>query len=272
MTDPERLFETSEDEVARLILKAGRAGAPPGARERALVLASSVVAGSSLAAGSAAAGSGAVAAKAGFLGALAGLKGLAVVGVACVATVAASVAIQKTWEGPTSRIDTTLVAPSGSLPFAARPSHVGVVPPLATSSVPSLAVEPDRSAGGETTTTARTPLPAPLVAPRISGSTRSTPTVTGSPTTFTDELATLDSARRAIDAGDAARALSILDGYGQRFTAGVMGQEASILRVEALVKAGDRSAAERAADEFLRKNPTTPYAARVRSLVGASNR
>jgi hypothetical protein len=50
------------------------------------------------------------------------------------------------------------------------------------------------------------------------------------------------------------------------------GQEASILRVEALVEVGDRSAAERAADEFLRKNPTTPYAARVRSLVGAPNR
>jgi hypothetical protein len=58
MTDPDRLFETSDEEVARLILKAGRAGAPPGARERAIALASSVVAGSSLAVGSAGAGSG----------------------------------------------------------------------------------------------------------------------------------------------------------------------------------------------------------------------
>jgi hypothetical protein len=300
MTDPERLFETSEDEVARLILKAGRAGAPPGARERAIAVASSVIAGSSLAAGSAAAGSGVVAGKAGFLGALAGFKGLAVVGVACVATVGASVAIQKTWGAPTSDIETTLVAPSASPPFAPRASNVGVIPAPAASSLPSLAVTPDPSAAAETSATARVALSAPpsvdhaaassldhapaepetcrrprtcrLVAPRISGSTRSVPTVTGSPATFTDELATLDSARHAIDAGDAARALSILDGYAQRFAAGVMGQEASILRVEALVKAGDRSAAERAADEFFRKNPTTPYAARVRSLVGAPNR
>ena len=128
MTDPERLFETSDDEVARLILKAGRAGAPPGARERALALASSVVAGSSLAAGSAAAGSGVVAGKVGFLGALAGFKGLAVVGIACVATVAASVAIKKTWQAPTSRIEITLVAPSASLPFAPRASNVAPVP------------------------------------------------------------------------------------------------------------------------------------------------
>jgi hypothetical protein len=274
MTDPERLFETSDDEVARLILKAGRAGAPPGARERALALASSVVAGSSLAAGSAAAGSGVVAGKVGFLGALAGFKGLAVVGIACVATVAASVAIKKTWQAPTSRIEITLVAPSASLPFAPRASNVAPVPrpPLSSPSVPSVAVAADLSARAETSATVRVPLPAPLVPPRISGSIRSAPTATGSPATFTDELATLDSARHAIDAGDAARALSILDGYAQRFAAGVMGQEASILRVEALVKAGDRSAAERAADEFLRKNPTTPYAARVRSLVGAPNR
>jgi hypothetical protein len=268
MTDPERLFETSDDEVARRILKAGRAGAPPGARERAIALASSVVAGSSLAAGSAAAGSGVAAVKAGFLSALAGFKGLAVVGIACVA----SVAIQKTWQEPTSRIETTLVAPSASLPFAPRASDVGAISPPAPSSVPPLAVKPDLSAGAEATATARVPLRAPLVTPRIPGSTRAAPTVTGSPATFTDELATLDSARHAIDAGDPARALSILDGYTQRFAAGVMGQEASILRVEALVKAGDRSAAERAADEFLRKNPTTPYAARVRSLVGAPNR
>jgi hypothetical protein len=208
----------------------------------------------------------------GFLGALAGFKGLAVVGIACVATVAASVAIKKTWQAPTSRIEITLVAPSASLPFAPRASNAGVIPPLAASSVPSLPVTLDPSAAAETSASARVPVPAPLVPPRISGSIRSAPTATGSPATFPDELATLDSARHAIDAGDAARALSILDGYAQRFAAGVMGQEASILRVEALVKAGDRSAAERAADEFLRKNPTTPYAARVRSLVGAPNR
>jgi hypothetical protein len=50
-----------------------------------------------------------------------------------------------------------------------------------------------------------------------------------------------------------------------------MGPEASVLRIEALAKTGDRAAAKRAADAFLRANPASPYAARVQSLVGASN-
>ena len=69
----------------------------------------------------------------------------------------------------------------------------------------------------------------------------------------------------------AAAELAILDGYGSRFAHGVMGPEASILRIEALVNAGDRPAAKRAADAFLRANPKSPYAARVASLLGATN-
>ena len=81
----------------------------------------------------------------------------------------------------------------------------------------------------------------------------------------------LDQARTAIEEGDPARGLSILDAYGSRFPHGVMGPEASILRIEALVNAGDRTEAKREASAFLRSNPTSPYAPRIRSLLGSSN-
>jgi outer membrane protein assembly factor BamD (BamD/ComL family) len=81
----------------------------------------------------------------------------------------------------------------------------------------------------------------------------------------------LDQARGAMDSGDPARALSMLDAYGARFPHGVMGPEASMLRIEALVASGDHSAAKRAADAFLQANPTSPYASRIQTLLGPSN-
>ena len=50
-----------------------------------------------------------------------------------------------------------------------------------------------------------------------------------------------------------------------------MGPEATVLRVEALVRAGDRSAAARVGNAFLAGNPQSPYATRIRSLLGAPN-
>jgi hypothetical protein len=50
-----------------------------------------------------------------------------------------------------------------------------------------------------------------------------------------------------------------------------MGPEATVLRVEALARAGDMAAARRTGDAFLASHPQSPYAARVRSLIGESN-
>ncbi len=50
-----------------------------------------------------------------------------------------------------------------------------------------------------------------------------------------------------------------------------MAAEATVLRIEALAKAGDHAAAERVASAFLAMSPGTPYAARIRSLVGTAN-
>ncbi len=85
------------------------------------------------------------------------------------------------------------------------------------------------------------------------------------------EMATLEGARGALAAGDPARCLSVLEHYAERFPGGSMAPEAAMVRIEALVKSGDRAAATRAADALLAGNPESPYAARVRSLLGTSN-
>jgi hypothetical protein len=271
MRDSTDAFHASDHETERLLLRAGRAGAPPGARERALVVASSVIAGSTLAAGNAVAGGAAVGTKGGAIAALAGLKGLAVVGVACVAAVAASVAIQKSSSVASNAVPVTR-APAAAATEPRRESRP--IPPAA----PARAVVADPPLASSVTSDppapalVASPLRAPLVAPTIVRALAPAHSTTASPVpTFSDELATLDSARHAINAGEAARALSILDGYRTHFPVGVMGPEASILRVEALAKAGDHAAAERAAEGFLMSNPTSPYASRVRSLIGESN-
>jgi outer membrane protein assembly factor BamD (BamD/ComL family) len=84
------------------------------------------------------------------------------------------------------------------------------------------------------------------------------------------ELAALQQARAALGAGDPARALSMLDAYVARFPHGAMAQEAAVLRIEALVRAGDRPAAQRAADAYLTAHPQSPYMDRIRSLLGTN--
>ena len=85
-----------------------------------------------------------------------------------------------------------------------------------------------------------------------------------------EELASLQQARVAIAEDDPARALSVLDAYVARFPQGSMVQEATVLRIEALVRAGDRPAAQRAADAFLQAHPENPYVDRIRTLLGTN--
>jgi hypothetical protein len=82
------------------------------------------------------------------------------------------------------------------------------------------------------------------------------------------EVAALDRARVALAAGDAARAVRELDQYQKDFPRGILGQEALVLRIEALVRSGNAAAARALADRFLRASPGSPHAARIRTLVG----
>ncbi|MGO8992546.1 MAG: tetratricopeptide repeat protein [Polyangiaceae bacterium] len=88
---------------------------------------------------------------------------------------------------------------------------------------------------------------------------------------FGAEVSSLDRARTQIDLGQPAAALSLLDAYVARFPHGAMAPEATLLRIQALLMAGDHSAATRVADDFTARNPKSPYATRLHTLFDRTN-
>ncbi|HEX6273480.1 MAG TPA: hypothetical protein VFZ53_10575 [Polyangiaceae bacterium] len=81
------------------------------------------------------------------------------------------------------------------------------------------------------------------------------------------EIAALEGARRALAGGKPNAALRALDEYGKSYPERRLGSEATVLRVEALLAAGERARAVRLGEDFLRSHPNGPYEKRVRSLI-----
>jgi hypothetical protein len=248
MTDPKRLSLASDSEVERQLLQAGRVHAPPGSKEHALLVASSALG----VAGAAAAGKGTALgiAKA---GSIVSLKWIGIIGLAAIGTVAGAAVVHEVRE-------------------SRAPIAVEVTPALARR--PSALARTDRTPeNGEGWTPA--PIDPATLAPASAEVVNAPPPPTLGPdaataSTLPAELAVLEHARGAIAAGDPALSLSLLDGYAGRFPRGSMGPEATMLRIEALVKVGNRGAAARTADALLAGDPGSPYAARVQSLLGTS--
>ncbi len=86
--------------------------------------------------------------------------------------------------------------------------------------------------------------------------------------TLADEVKAIQRAKSALSAGNASGALKELDAYKASFPHGRLAQEATVLRIEALAASGNRSAAQKLGEAFLKSNEKSPYAARVRSVLG----
>jgi len=82
-----------------------------------------------------------------------------------------------------------------------------------------------------------------------------------------EELKRLDAVREALRSGRAADAIAYLDAYRKQFPTGALRTEAVVLRVEALLKAGNRAGAERQAEVLFRTAPEGRHAARIRELL-----
>ena len=87
--------------------------------------------------------------------------------------------------------------------------------------------------------------------------------------TLSLELAALEQSRAALGRRDYSTALRLLDDYARRFPKRRLDSEATVLRIEALAARGDRTAATRVGNQFLATHANSPYARRVRSLIGA---
>lgn len=109
--------------------------------------------------------------------------------------------------------------------------------------------------------------PVPTVVPTSTPSTsQAAAPVASSAPTLTQELAMLDEARTALVAGNAKGALASLDRY-DRSRAKNLTQEATMLRIEALVAAGRRDQATGVAKRLLAAHPGSAYENRIRSLL-----
>ena len=73
------------------------------------------------------------------------------------------------------------------------------------------------------------------------------------------ERSLLTDARTAMQSGDAARALTILDEHAHRFAHGQLAEERDALEVVALARAGDQKRARVRAEEFVRRHPNSLF-------------
>jgi len=86
------------------------------------------------------------------------------------------------------------------------------------------------------------------------------------------EVGWLDRASNSIRSGDVEKGLQMLDEYKVRFPSAVLAPESQVLRIEALVRKGDRAGATRLGEAFLARTPQSALAARVRSLLTSTQK
>ncbi len=281
--DPLRLCEESSSELLKALLSAAREEEPHPAALQSTLTAVGVGSGIIATAGTASAASAASAASGGAHGlagaaSLGSAKGIASstllvvakwLGAGALAGIAATSAVYAVNEraAATSRASVTSRPPAPAVVAKALPRLAQPTPAMTTE--PERPIEPEKPAAPEAKTIATAgpspPLNAPVapVAPPLSVPAEVHP---GAP--LAAELALLDSARQALAAGNAARALGALDDYDAKFRQPNLGPEALYLRLEALTLQGDKPGTLAVARRLLQAYPSGPHAARARALLG----
>ena len=259
MSEPQRLLDEGGDDLSLSLLRSARGDGPsPHARRKTMValgLAGGVGAGVTAAT---ATGAASTMAKSSATAALAKWIGMGVIGgIVTVGTV--EVVQTKSTPAVTqgAAINAGPVAKTkpakGLAPAAVNDAPTAEPAPIEAEVPPPAVEEP-----------AAKPSAAPVEAPRATARPADKPTLA-------DEVAALDAARVALSSGNAAAALRALDDHDRRFPGGVLGMEATVLRIEALVARGDRASASRLGRTFLDAHPRSPHASRVRTLIGATD-
>lgn len=113
------------------------------------------------------------------------------------------------------------------------------------------------------------PAPEPgVTASRVTASHVAPPHVEERRRTLAAEVALIDRAR-TLARSSPGESMTALDEYARTFPRGALHDEAAVVRVEALLAAGRRADAERAAQPYLRDRPNTPIARRMTDLLGS---
>ena len=253
MTEPTRLLEDAAGECDAFeanLLCAGRGDAMSPSAKRALVTAAlggtlAVTAGVTAGAPAAA---GATVAK---LGASAltkwivlGLLGVVVAGGAALAL-------------PRTPATTATPVPAVSM------AHAAAAQPARSAQAPSEPIAPTTLAPAAVTSTssapARRPAPSSSAAPLAKDE-----------GDLAAEVALIEQARDAVVRHDGPAALALLAEHARSFPRPALGDEASVLRVEAVAAEGETARTNAVATQWLAAHPTSPYVPRVRRLLAQS--
>jgi hypothetical protein len=112
--------------------------------------------------------------------------------------------------------------------------------------------------------------PGPTSAPSIVKPQLTAPLPSASaPVTLSAELDALKVASTALSAGNAQAALAALDRYDHVLKGSKLRAEATLLRIQALARAGNAQAASTLAQRFVDQNPDSPLVDRARSFIQA---
>jgi hypothetical protein len=154
---------------------------------------------------------------------------------------------------------------TGTVVVARRP---GQPKPVAVAKKPAPPLRREAARETPATTAAPEPSPAAIEAREPAANPAGRRAVVRSQPDISLEIAALDEARTALRQGRAQDALAALDRYGAEFGRnGGLRVEATVLRIDALLRSGNRARATELANAFLARNPKSPYAARVRALL-----
>jgi hypothetical protein len=82
-----------------------------------------------------------------------------------------------------------------------------------------------------------------------------------------EQLALIERARSLEASGDAAAALRTVDEYERRFGGGVLGEEASFIRLQAVSALGDRGRAVALAQRFVTEHPASVYVDGAKAIL-----
>jgi len=85
------------------------------------------------------------------------------------------------------------------------------------------------------------------------------------------EVALIDDARRALMAGNAQHSLAVLDAYAELDTTGTLNREARVLRIDALLAAGQRTLAVPLAVSYLQEYPADPQTQKLRAVLRSAS-
>jgi hypothetical protein len=287
-SDPERLIAQTEDNLLRSVLRAGRAERPPRAAYERTAAAMGLPSATGLAPAARVTTGGALhlarLAKGGALlaigaGLVFGVRHFVVSAPPSPVVVAAtSLAVASPPPPSLPAVDPAIDPPSPRAlpaPLPDSPSGPAATPPssLSSPSSPASALRAPSSARSAAEPAAPRPEPEPTARPDSAASVLSPASAAPAASVVARpslalEVAALDEARSLLASGNAPGALARLDRYQQEFPQGILQQEALFVRVDALMRAGQRPAALALGEPFLAAHPASPLARRMRSLLG----